>query len=115
MNSTLVVPLWFIALGAAHFFGPHWLFIALSAIGTAHLSAMLSYLSGPTEHSVALTTHGYTVEELYAALSDAPGDPDHWPVCLGGVGVGILPVTDWFTARIGGKTVVVLEHIEGGQ
>ena len=112
MTNTLWIPLWFIALGAAHFFGPSWLFIALSAVGTAFLTSLMQFAAGPSHDKNTLVKwDGFTLEELERDVLDPDGENDNLPLYLAGVGYGVLPVTDWFTANMGGRRVLILEHI----
>lgn len=109
MKQTLWVPIWMIGLGAAHFFAPHWIFVSMSAVATVFLTSLLSGLDGPELHSETIA--GFTVEELAADLWSEGGNRQ-LPLYLAGIGTGIVPATDWFTARVDGQTVLILEHID---
>mgnify|MGYP001594692600 CR=1 FL=1 len=114
MTNSLWIPLWMMAIGAAHFFAPSWYVVAVLAVACAHLTAVLAYVQGPSERLGVLKLHGYTLEELARDVLDPDGENDRLPLCIGVNGLGLVPVTDWYTARVGGQRCVILEHIEGG-
>ena len=114
MTPSVWAPIWVCALTAAHYFTPNWLFVSVAAVATAFLSSLITYLAGPHEHIGALKPTGYTLEELARDVLDPDGENHDLSLCLGGVGVGIVPVTDWYIARLDGQRTVILEHIEGG-
>ena len=111
MSSTLFVPLWFIALGAAHFMGNHFLFILWSSLGTAHLSYLMAQdvQNEPELNTGAETIEAFTLQDLEM---DAAGN-EFMPLYIGGIKDGLNPVTDWYVARVDHQQVIILEHVKG--
>lgn len=94
-------------LAAAYFCGAHghWVIAAGLILVT---TVLVERLEGPPEQGATafapISTRSLT----------AQGSPATWdlPLYVAGIGRGILPAHDWFTAQMDGRQVLILEAVD---
>jgi hypothetical protein len=113
MTNSLWVPICMVALWGAFISGSEWAFVGVSTVSTVWLTLVIQHAKHAYDRNMGqLKWDGWTIEELLADVT-SEGDNKDMPLYMAGVGYGILPVTDWYTARIDGRLVVILEHLQG--
>lgn len=99
---TAIMIVWLVAL-TRQFEGPS---LGAEALGRVTIGTLVRVML----QRVAIQARG-SIEDP-ATATKGRDLLDTLPLYIAGMGVGVVPVNDWFTAQVDGQEVVILEHVK---